>query len=231
MFRAARSRARIAVSGAPPEETNRMHVALLLVGSHDGRKLQDVITEAATHGAVILIEPVPHLFEALLRNHGDKPNVRCLNCCVALQSGMVTFFAPTDTAASVIPEADQLGSMSRHHAVAHHAALAEHIREIQVAAVTVADLLRQFDIGSIDLLITDTEGHDADLLASFPFDLCAPNQIVFEYKHSDGPVRIGRKLGQLLIRLDNLGYDIRVLDVENCLAVRRPRASPSPSTA
>lgn len=44
---------------------------------------------------------------------------------------------------------------------------------------------------------------------------------MFEFKHADGTFNIGRNLGHLLIMLDDLGYNMTIVDVENCLATRR----------
>jgi FkbM family methyltransferase len=199
-----------------------MHVSLLLVGAHNGQKQSDLIRRSAAHGVVILIEPVPFLFAALSLHWSDVPNVVCLNCCVATETGKISFHAPTPEAINVHPAGDQLGSTSAGHAIRHEPALAAHIVEIEVEAVTFLDIVRHFGITSLDILFTDTEGYDAKLLPRFPFELLRPGQIVFEYKHADGTFNIGRELGRLLIMLDEVGYDMRIVDLENCVAVLRP---------
>ena len=198
-----------------------MHVALLMVGAHNGQKQRDTILQAAGHGTVILIEPVPYLFATLLQTYAAVPNIICLNRCVAPEAGKVSFFAPTEAAIQAYPWGDQLGSMSSDHAVRHDTALAAHIVEMQIESVTFPGLVAQYGITTLDVLFTDTEGYDARLLPLFPFDRLRPNQIMFEYKHADGTFNIGRNLGRLLIMLDELGYDMTVVDVENCLATRR----------
>ena len=198
-----------------------MHVELLLVGAHSGQKQQNLIMQAATRGAVILIEPVPYLFAMLTGTYGKIPNITCLNRCVAPTSGKLRFYAPTEEAIKVFPWGDQLGSMNLSHAIQHEPALAAHIVEIEADAVTFAELVDQFEIRSLQVLLTDTEGYDARLLLHFPFVRLRPTQIIFEYKHSDGTFNIGRNLGHLLILLDEAGYNIRTLDQENCLATRR----------
>ena len=198
-----------------------MHVALLLVGAHNGRKQRDTILQAARHGSVLLIEPVPYLFRQLAQSYADTGNVVCLNCCVALTPGRVRFHAPTEDAIAVYPWGDQLGSLAPEHAVRHEPALRSHIVELEVAATTFTELVAQFGIASLDTLFSDTEGFDAQLLPTFPFDRLRPNRIVFEYKHADGTFNIGRKLGRLLIMLDELGYDMQIADAENCVAKRR----------
>lgn len=199
-----------------------MHVVLLMVGAHAGEVRRDNILQAAAKGFVILIEPVPFLFERLSHTYAGLPSITCLNCCVSARAGKISFFAPTEEATKVCPWGDQLGSMSADHAVRHNHELAAYIEEIQVEALTFTQIIEKFDITSLDVLFTDTEGYDTALLPHFPFDRLLPKRIVFEYKHADGMFNIGRNLGKLLIMLDELGYDMRIMDDENCLAARRP---------
>jgi FkbM family methyltransferase len=198
-----------------------MHFALLIVGAHKGERTRDLILGSAARGPVLLIEPVPHLFAALAQSYAGVANVTCLQSCVALEAGTVRFHAPTETAQTAFPWGDQLGSLRAEHAVRHEPALAAHVVDIPVRAVTFRDLVERYDITSLDMLFTDTESYDTILLPGFPFERMRPRQITFEYKHGDGTFNIGRKLGRLLIMLDDLGYDIRVTDFENCLATLR----------
>ena len=198
-----------------------MFVALMLVGAHNGHKQSRLIREAATRGAVILIEPVPFLFAELSKAYSADPNIKCVNSCVAQKPGLVSFYAPTENAIGSYPYGDQLGSMNPTHAVRHEASLEKHITEIKVDAVTFDELIQKFQITELCMLFTDTEGYDALLLPQFPFGLLRPERIVFEHKHADGTFNIGKNLGSLLIMLDDVGYDIQVLDMENCMATRR----------
>lgn len=198
-----------------------MHYSLVLVGAHNGAKTLPLIKESALLGRVLLVEPVPFLCEALRAAVKDIPNVSVANVCVALEDGMVEFSAPTARANEVLPGADQLGSMNSSHAAAHSQQLAGCFEVLAVESRTFASLLRDYDVTSVDTLFTDTEGYDCELLPDFPFDRVRPRVIVFEFKHSDGPFRVGPKLAGLLLRLEALQYDVSVLDVENMVATRR----------
>jgi hypothetical protein len=96
-----------------------------------------------------------------------------------------------------------------------------------VPALSFSDLVARLGVTSVRTLVTDLEGMDAVLLPTFPFERVRPDQLVFEYKHADGPRNIGRRLGALLIRLDELGYRMQIVDLENCVAVHRDVA-PAP---
>jgi len=197
-----------------------MHFSLVLIGAHNGSKLAQLIADARSGGNVLLVEPVPFLFRQLEERYGGDPGVVLRNLCIATADGTASFVAPLPSASSVIMHGDELGSLLPGHAVGHDPALAAHIETIEVAARTFGTLIDELDISSIDLLYCDTEGMDITLLEMFPFEELRPLKIVFEFKHADGTFRIGRKLGGFLIRLDDLGYRVKVLDIENILAER-----------
>ena len=175
----------------------------------------------ASRGKVILLEPVPHLFDQLVKNFGSIDNIFIEQKCVAATAGKFAFFAPTPESNTVAFYGDQLGSMNWDHASRHHPAFDAHVTEISVDCVTFEDLVSKYGIKSVGTLLTDTEGFDATIIPTFPFGLVRPDRIIFEYKHSDGVFNIGRKFGMLLCLLDVLGYNIRVDDIENCVASRR----------
>ena len=83
-------------------------------------------------------------------------------------------------------------------------------------------LLADFDIRQIDVLWTDMEGYDATCLIGFPFHLVKPGQILFEARHADGMMRIGRKFATLLLLLGELNYRVKMHDAANCFAILDP---------
>jgi FkbM family methyltransferase len=203
------------------EETALIKLELLIVGAHNGSVLKKAILDHASRGPVLLLEPVPHLFSELSLEYGNVRNVYLEQKCVAEKSGKVSFFAPSSGANSVARWGDQLGSMNPDHAVLHNPEFAKHVTHIEVGSVTFEDIIKKYNIASIETLLTDTEGYDATLIPMFPFHLMFPNTIIFEFKHSDGVFNIGKKLGTLLIFLDTLGYNIKIHDMENAIASRR----------
>jgi len=197
-----------------------MHFSLVVVGAHDGSKMSDTIERSAVAAPVLLIEPVPFLFERLRQRYAGRPKIVLRNCAIALHDGEADFAAPKPTAVAVHSWGDQLGSLRLDHATSHDPRFADHFAKIRVPTLRFVTVLAAEGISSIDCLLTDTEGLDAQLIASFPFSKIMPRQIVFEFRHSDGLSTVGPRLAYLLILLDALGYRTRVLDVENMQAVR-----------
>jgi FkbM family methyltransferase len=195
--------------------------ALIAIGAHDGTKLRPTVEQLAPTGRVLLVEALPDLYARLTAAYAGTRAVATINACITTIDGPVRFTRAKPGAEAIHPYADQLGSMVAGHATAHHPALAQHFETIELPGVSMRSLLRREDVTALDALVLDTEGHDADLLLDFPFDSLVPQRIFFEFKHADGPFRIGRKLGQVLIVLDTLGYAVQAKDAENMLAIHR----------
>lgn len=200
-----------------------MNIELVVVGAHNGSKLFHIIEQAANKGIVILIEPVEWLFNQLIENVSSLKNVVCINKAVVAKEKVkeVTFNAPKQNANSFNTVADQLGSLILNHANNSVAGIDSYFEQVTVPATTFKKLLKDFDVTHINSLITDTEGMDAVLLSSFPFNKITPHEILFEYKHADGTMRVGKNLANLLIRLTDLEYVIIPVDHENFYAIKQ----------
>ena len=197
-----------------------MHYSLLLVGAHNGSKIEDFILSNAAKGQVLLIEPVPWLYQQLEKRFANYSSISLFNGVIAEQDNdKISFFAPIPSANEVAPWGDQLGSLNSDFATEVDILFTDKIEQISSLALSFESLIDKYKISSIDTLFTDTEGFDAKILATFPFKKIKPREIYFEYKHSDGVFNIGKNFASLLIILANQKYKIQVIDLENCKAV------------
>ena len=201
-----------------------MDFNLVIVGAHDGSKTEAFINKAARAGKVLLIEPVPFLFERLAARYRSNPNIALRDFAISHDDGEVVFTAPKISANALLHYGDQLGSLVPGHAMAHHSNMDAHIEALKVRACSFATLVETEKMGSVHTLITDMEGMDAELLPTFPFSAVIPGRIIFEFKHADGFMRVGRKLAMLLGILEDRGYRIHVLSEENMLAIHQSSA-------
>ena len=196
-----------------------MKYALVLIGAHNGSKSKRLVDKAASLGPVLLVEPVPWLFDSLQRMHGDNPAITLVNAAVVDEEvDRVSFFAPTPQATRVANFGDQLGSLNPLHAGSVHKAFESVIEEIIVPAISLPSLIFKFGISEIESFFTDTEGFDAKIISTFPFDKMKPHHIVFEFMHSDGTFNIGANLAHLLLILSANGYKTKVLNGDDCWA-------------
>lgn len=198
-----------------------MDVELVVVGAHNGNKLSSVIRTAAAKGPTVLVEPVRWLFEDLRSTFQDLDNVFFINKALvtAKNVSIVTFNAPKRNANSFNSVADQLGSMVLEHAQDSVPGVENYFERVRVPATTFQGLFEDLYIKSINGLIIDTEGMDMELLMSFPFYQIKPREILFEFKHADGTMKVGKNLANVLIRLTDMGYEITPVDHENFYAL------------
>jgi len=99
--------------------------------------------------------------------------------------------------------ASQLGSVHPDHAVGHFSDLL--VEKIIVKTTTINEIVKEYHITQIDLLHTDTEGHDYTILMNYDF-VIKPKEIIFEHLHMDGLHTVGIKYDELSNRLLSLGY-------------------------
>ena len=79
---------------------------------------------------------------------------------------------------------------------------------------TIHEIIQEYNITEIDLLHTDTEGHDYYILMDYDFNI-KPKKIMFEHKHMDGLFTIGEKYNRLIDKLKSLGYIMVYQNVED----------------
>jgi FkbM family methyltransferase len=133
---------------------------------------------------------VPYVFERLKRNYADVPRVRLANVAIAEQDGPVRFHhltaPPDDLAAAGLPDwYDGIGSLSREHLLTHgrhFPDLENRLVATEVEGLTYASLLARHGLGHVDLLVIDTEGHDARIVRSIDFG-DPPRLVVYEHFH------------------------------------------------
>jgi len=199
-----------------------MDAQLVVIGAHNGSKLADTVKQAAAKGPVILIEPVDWLFDQLVERFKHLKNITFINEAIIDTFGIheVIFNAPKPDATTANSIADQLGSLVIDHAENSVTGINTYFEKIIVPATTLTALFKDLGVKSINSLIMDTEGLDAILLLTLPFYQFKPKEILFEFKHTDGTMRVGKNLAKVLTLLDQTGYIIQPVDHENFYAVR-----------
>ena len=199
--------------------SNTKDFSLIMIGAHNGRKTKHFVRDASKYGTVCLVEPVPRLFKRLEKLHKSSKKIILLNKCITpVANEFVEFYAPSPEANRIHPSGDQLGSLHADHAKNHDIRLESSIQKIKVGALTLTQLIGDLECRDINLLFLDTEGFDAEILPTFPFEKLKPRAILFEHKHSDGTHNIGAKFANLIIKLNMNGYRVQCIDRENCLA-------------
>lgn len=187
-----------------------MNKTIIQIGSHVGNTCNDPIFRIVDNNTkLILVEPVPFLFEQLKNNYNKKfennHNIIFINKAVSNFIGEIEMTIPSEkNDFSKLPFwASQLASVNNDHALGHISNLL--VEKIIVKTTTINEIVKEFNITQIDLLHTDTEGHDYTILMNYNFEV-KPKQIMFEHKHMDGLFTMGIKYDELSNKLLSLGY-------------------------
>lgn len=160
------------------------------VGANDGQMMDPLrkqVLKSRWRG--LLIEPVPQLFEQLSRNYAAAGSrVRPVNVAVAAQEGRLPFYhlrAHPDL--PPLPSwAQGLGSFRRDVILSHRNRLPDldrYLTEIAVPSLTWTGLCEHYEVERIDLLVTDTEGYDFEIIRQIDFTRWRPALIVYEHHH------------------------------------------------
>lgn len=187
-----------------------MYKTIIQIGSHVGNTCNDPIFNIVDNNTkLILVEPVPFLFEQLKKNYtnkfGNNQNIFFINKAVSNFIGEIEMTIPSEkNDFSKLPFwASQLASVNPNHALGHISNLL--VEKINVKTTTLNQLVKEYNINKIDLLHTDTEGHDYTILMNYNFEI-KPKEIIFEHKHMDGLLKVGIKYYELSNKLLSLGY-------------------------
>ena len=187
-----------------------MNKTIIQIGSHIGNTCNDPIFNIVDHNTkVILVEPVPFLFRQLKNNYNEKfginKNIFFINKAVSNFIGEIEMTIPSEkNDFQNLPFwASQLASVNSDHATGHISNLL--VEKITVETTTLNEIVKEYNIKQIDLLHTDTEGHDYIILMNYNFEI-KPKKIMFEHKHMDGLFTVGIKYVELSNKLLSLGY-------------------------
>jgi hypothetical protein len=80
------------------------------------------------------------------------------------------------------------------------------IQQEVVPCMTLERLLQKHNVGSVDTMFVDTEGHDAAILLGYGFSGVRPKRVMFESKHTDGVATRGAVYQRLVAYLMQKGY-------------------------
>lgn len=202
------------------------HIDIIQIGSHIGNSINDPIyNKSLNNKSLILIEPVPFLFDILVNNYIIKSkkeniNVEFFNIAISDKDGNIEIFAPSPTCNyNDLPYwVSQLGSTTNEH-LNNHNVFERYpsfkVEKINVVCKSLNTLIKENNIKSIDTLLVDTEGHDYTILKAFDLTNIKPKTIIFENKYMDGTYKKEKNYYDLITYLINNGYKIIKEDEED----------------
>jgi FkbM family methyltransferase len=147
-----------------------------------------------------MLEPQMKPYSKLKELYKNHPNISVLNYAIAQNEGKKLLYSLDGEG---LPEwTNELASFIKDNILAHEKwipNIESYIVENEVSTISFNNLLQ--DIHKLDLLLTDTEGFDGEIIRMFPFVKLKPKIIRFESKHLKA-----RELDEILELLHFHGY-------------------------
>jgi FkbM family methyltransferase len=141
-------------------------LGIIQIGANDGVKddpLQGIIGQPGTRA--LLVEPQPACVRKLRDKYKDNPNVIIAEKAVGAESGKITLFRFED----ILDDSRQISvfcSADKRHLERWKSRLriVSDIIPFEVEVLPLTELVRAFDFTDIDILMTDVEGFDYEIL-------------------------------------------------------------------
>ena len=157
------------------------------IGASDGTAgdpLVDAFSKTGWSG--LLVEPVPHLYEALVARYRNRPGMRLERAAVSTRDGEAPLYRLRSVPGETPEWFDQLATLNREVLLKHRSSIPEIeslLVEERVPTVRLDTLLMRHGVSRIDLLVIDTEGHDYEILRALDFTRFRPVLLMLEHQH------------------------------------------------
>jgi FkbM family methyltransferase len=161
------------------------------IGSNDGDHHDHLRTFIQTRSwRGVMVEPVPYVYESLVRRYGHIEGVTLENAAIGAADGRLPFYhlrQATDEERDRLPYwYHGTGSFSREQVLRHEKDIRdvrERIVERDVTALTFDSLAEKHGLHDLDLLLTDTEGYDWEILKTVDLRRYRPRLAIYEHYH------------------------------------------------
>ena len=198
---------------------------LVVLGAHSGIHLNKLISRYDNKN-ILLVEPVPYNYLELESVYGKSENIFISRNGIIDQNKIDSFYFVKKNSIPVLGKhwASQIGSFDKNHILNHKNKRFKiedsDIDKIDIKFITFNDLIKEYSIGSIEMLQIDTEGAEYKIMKSINYDQLNINQILFESKHFDGTFKESERLDEIKKLLTSKNYKLSKQDKENILAVK-----------
>ena len=196
---------------------------LVVIGAHFGVWLTEKISDYKNSN-ILLVEPVPYNYKILQKKFNDDKDIFICTNAVFSENSKKNFYFVKEASIPKLGKhwASGIGSFDKQHILNHKSKRFEikddDIDNIEIDFITFDNLIKEYEIKTIDYLQIDVEGAEYEILNSIDFEKIKINSIQFESKHFDGTFTEGSKLNLIKEKLINNGYNLTKLDAENILA-------------
>ena len=158
--------------------------SLVQIGANDGLRF-DILNEYIKKYKIesLLVEPVPFYYSKLKDNYSEYSFVKLEKCAVSKRSGTISMYTvKRDYLDKYDDHIKGINSVDKKHLNKHNVR-SNHIEKISVECLSPKDLLKKYEINSLDLVYIDAEGYDGDIVISFLDYINFQPILIFEFIH------------------------------------------------
>ncbi len=201
------------------ESANRPDFFFIQIGANDGM-VDDPIRHFVTryHWRGVLVEPQPEVFNRLLQNYESEKQLIFENSAIADKDGVARMFVADHrdknanlTVFASLKKEELISGLDHPRAQG----VKVQVREIELPAVSVRTLLARHRIAKVDLLLTDVQGFDREIVEQFLACGVKPTIMHFEHSHMSRS-----SLDTLYRELVRHGYRFTELDSDSVCYLR-----------
>ena len=173
-----------------------------------------------------MVEPVPHNVDAIKNNLAGLKGLIVEQVALTNKNETKNFYFVKDTSIHKLKKhwSSGIGSFNKQHLLNHKSKRfkieEEDIDKVSIETIRFKDLVEKYQIKQIEKLLIDVEGSEYEILSDIDFNSLDIKKILFEYKHFDGYKKTGKKLEEILEKLNKNGYETKKIDDENILATK-----------
>ncbi|HSC55302.1 MAG TPA: FkbM family methyltransferase [Phnomibacter sp.] len=157
---------------------------ILQIGANDGETddfLKTIVR--CKKNKSTLVEAVPAVFDRLVSNCKNYPNIRMVNKAVVSTNEPTKefFYIDLPTGFEAKNDPSLLGSFSRETLAKY--AYQEHVVSKELPCININSLMNASTSRQLDIVLTDVEGYDYELIKAIDFNRHSPAIIIFENIH------------------------------------------------
>lgn len=171
------------------------NINFIQIGANDGKRFDPIHEFIKYNKANItgyVVEPVRDYFIELCNTYKDYPNIKPLNFAIHNNLSEAVIYKVAKEFESIVPEfALGIASFDQDHHRRTNIP-SEFLFEEKVQCVSFSDLVRDYNILNVSLLVLDTEGYDYSILTNIDFDVISPSIIHFEHGIKSGTMSINQ---------------------------------------
>ena len=182
------------------------------IGANDGRMNDPIYKFNQKNKSLVsgfVLEPLPDIYESLVTNYKSCPNIKPLKLAIHnTKDEMLLYRVKPEHLSRVSAFAIGIASFDPNHWKKTSLILdQDFIQSEIVKCISYSQLLRDYNIDEIDLLLIDTEGYDYEILMDIDFSDVKPRIIRFGHGLRD-LVMSESNFIEIAERLNRHGYQI-----------------------